>query len=56
MDTAIEKLANLLDKDPYQINQLLSDRSTSRYLKLAENLDSDTVATPSQNSTCPASG
>ena len=43
MDAAIEKLANLLDKDPYQISQLLSDRSTSRYLKLAENIDSDTV-------------
>jgi cell division protein FtsI/penicillin-binding protein 2 len=43
MDDAIAKLAKLIDKDPYQISQLLSDRSTSRYLKIAENLDETTV-------------
>jgi len=43
MDDAIAKLARILDKEPYQISQLLSDRSTSRYLKIAENLDETTV-------------
>jgi cell division protein FtsI/penicillin-binding protein 2 len=43
MDDAIDKLAKLIDKEPYQISQLLSDRSTSRYLKIAENLDDTTV-------------
>jgi cell division protein FtsI/penicillin-binding protein 2 len=44
MDDAIDKLAKLIDKDPYEISQLLSDRSSSRYLKIAENLDDQTVA------------
>ncbi len=43
MDDAIAKLARMIDKEPYELSQLLSDRSTSRFLKIAENLDDTTV-------------
>ena len=43
MDDAIEKLADMIGGDAYEIGLLLSDRSTSRYIKLAENLDEVTV-------------
>jgi cell division protein FtsI (penicillin-binding protein 3) len=39
MDDAVAKLAHLIDKDPFTVSQLISDRSTSRYVKVAENLD-----------------
>ncbi len=38
MDKALEKLAKLIDKDPFELAQLLSDRYESRYLKVAERL------------------
>lgn len=44
LDEAIHKLAIILDKDAFELAQLLSDRSTSRFLKVAENLDDTTCA------------
>jgi cell division protein FtsI/penicillin-binding protein 2 len=44
MDDAIDRLAKLIDKDPFEIGKLLSDRSTSRYVKIAENLDDSAVS------------
>jgi cell division protein FtsI/penicillin-binding protein 2 len=43
MDDAISKLAKILDKDMLELEQLLSDRSTSRFVKVAENLDDATA-------------
>ena len=43
MDDAVDKLATLIHKKSSELSQLLSDRSTSRYLKVAEKLDDDTV-------------
>ena len=43
MDEDIRKLAKLIDKDPYEISQMLSDKYDTRYLKLAENLDEKAV-------------
>ncbi len=44
MDDAIHRLSIILDKDAFELTQQLSDRSTSRFLKIAENLD-DTTCT-----------
>jgi cell division protein FtsI/penicillin-binding protein 2 len=43
MDDAVANLARLIDKDPYEIGKLLGDRATSRYVKIAENLDDTAV-------------
>src|SRR6185437_14358549 len=42
MDEAIMKLSNILDKKPLELAQLLADRSTNRFVKVAENLDDST--------------
>jgi cell division protein FtsI/penicillin-binding protein 2 len=42
MNEAIGKLADVLDRKPEELNKLLADRATSRYVKIAENLDLDT--------------
>ncbi len=44
MDDAISKLAKILDRDSFELAQLLGDRSTSRFVKVAENLDDSTSA------------
>jgi cell division protein FtsI/penicillin-binding protein 2 len=44
MDKAIERIAQLIDKNPFELAQLLSDRYTSRYIKVAENVDARTIA------------
>lgn len=44
MDDTITRLAQLIDKDSYQLSQMLGDRSESRYVKIAENLDDSTVS------------
>jgi cell division protein FtsI/penicillin-binding protein 2 len=44
MDRDIDKLAKLIDKDPIELSQLIGDRSSSRYVKIAEHLDDRTVA------------
>ena len=41
MDEAVAKLAGLVDKDAFEISQLLGDRAQSRFVKIAENLDED---------------
>src|SRR5580700_3148198 len=43
MDDAIGKLAKIIDRDPFEIAKLLGDRATSRFVKVAENLDDSTV-------------
>jgi len=40
----IEKLANLIDKDPKELTKLLTNKSESRFVRLAEKLDDKTVA------------
>jgi cell division protein FtsI (penicillin-binding protein 3) len=42
MDKAVEKLAELIDRDAFEISQLLGDRYTSRFIRIAENLDEAT--------------
>ena len=42
MDAAIAKLAKVLEKDSFELSQLLSDRFDSRFVKVAENLDDET--------------
>lgn len=44
MDEAVGKLAKAIDKDPFQLSQLLGDRAESHYVKIAEKLDESTVA------------
>jgi cell division protein FtsI (penicillin-binding protein 3) len=44
MDEALRKLGQIIDKDPYQLAQLLGDRANSRFIKVADNLDDATIA------------
>src|ERR1700722_66898 len=39
MDQAIANLAQIIGRDPFEISKLLGDRATSRFVKIAENLD-----------------
>ncbi len=41
MDEAVAKLAKAVDKDPFKLSQLLGDRAESRFVKVAEHLDSN---------------
>ena len=43
MDDAVAKLAKLIGQNPYEIGKVLGDRATSRYVKIAENLDDAAV-------------
>lgn len=43
MDRALDKLAKLIDRDPFELAKLLSDRYESRYIKVAEHLDETTM-------------
>lgn len=43
MDDALGKLAKIIDKDPFELAKLLGDRATSRFVKVAEDLDDGTV-------------
>jgi cell division protein FtsI (penicillin-binding protein 3) len=43
MDEDVRRLARLLDKEPFALSQLLSEKFDSRYVKLAENLDARTA-------------
>jgi cell division protein FtsI (penicillin-binding protein 3) len=42
MDEAVMALSRIIEKDPLQVSQLLSDRSANRFVKVAENLDEAT--------------
>jgi cell division protein FtsI/penicillin-binding protein 2 len=43
MDEDIRKLCKLIDKEPFTLSQMLSDKYDTRYLKVAENLDERAV-------------
>jgi cell division protein FtsI (penicillin-binding protein 3) len=42
MDKAVEKLANLIDRDPFEISKMLGDRYESRFIRIEDNLDEAT--------------
>jgi cell division protein FtsI (penicillin-binding protein 3) len=44
MDEDLQKLADLIGRDAFELSQLIGDRAQSRYLKIAENLDDATAA------------
>jgi cell division protein FtsI/penicillin-binding protein 2 len=44
MDQDIDKLAKLIDKNPIELSQLIGDKSSSRFVKIADHLDDRTVA------------
>jgi cell division protein FtsI/penicillin-binding protein 2 len=44
LDKAIGQLAQLIDKDPFELSKLLGDRYESRFVKVAEHLDEQTCA------------
>ncbi len=44
MERLVGKLAKLIEKDPFELNQLLGDRATSRYVRVADHLDEETCA------------
>ncbi len=43
MDEALDKLAAIIGQDSFDLAKLLGDRATSRFVKVAENLDDSTV-------------
>ena len=43
MDRAVTTLASMVDKDPFQLSQLLSDRFQSRFVKIADEIDDHTA-------------
>ncbi len=43
MDEAVHKLCYFIDRNPLEISQLLGDRATSRFVRLADNLDERTI-------------
>jgi cell division protein FtsI/penicillin-binding protein 2 len=43
MDEALDRLAKVIDKDPFELAKLLGDRATSRFVKVADDLDDSTV-------------
>ncbi|HSI34812.1 MAG TPA: penicillin-binding protein 2 [Tepidisphaeraceae bacterium] len=43
MDADIARLARLLDKKPFELSKLVSEKFESRFIKLAENLDQKSV-------------
>ncbi|MGH7214074.1 MAG: peptidoglycan D,D-transpeptidase FtsI family protein [Tepidisphaeraceae bacterium] len=43
MDEVIGRLGRIIDKEAFELSQLLGDRAESRYVKIAENLDDVTV-------------
>lgn len=44
LDREIVKLAELIDQSPLELSQLVGDKSTSRYVKVADGLDDNVVA------------
>jgi cell division protein FtsI (penicillin-binding protein 3) len=42
MDAAVNKLAKIIDQDPFKLSQLIGDRAQSRFVKVAEHLDQGT--------------
>ncbi len=44
MDRMIGRLAALIEKDPFELSQMLGDKATSRYVRVADHLDEQTCA------------
>ncbi len=44
MDEALTKLGTIIGRDPYELAQLLGDRATSRFVKIATDLDDGEAA------------
>jgi cell division protein FtsI (penicillin-binding protein 3) len=44
MDQLINKLARLIDKDPFELSLMLGDRADARYVRVADHLDEQTMA------------
>lgn len=44
LDRELAKLAELIDRSPFELSQLIGDKSTSRYVKVADTLDENVVA------------
>jgi cell division protein FtsI (penicillin-binding protein 3) len=44
MDDALTKLGEIIGKSPFELAQLLGDRATSRFVKIADNLDEADIA------------
>ena len=43
LDREMARLAFLIDRDPFELSQLVGDKSTSRYVKVADSLDDNVV-------------
>ena len=43
MDAAVAELCGMIDKEPAELNKLLADKSASRFVKVAEDLDDNAV-------------
>ena len=43
MDEAVTKIAKLCDRDPFEMSKQLGDKSKSRFVRVAENLDEGTI-------------
>jgi cell division protein FtsI/penicillin-binding protein 2 len=43
MDQAINQIASILDKDSFELAQLLGEKAESRFVKIAENIDEGTA-------------
>lgn len=43
LDRAIDRLAEIIDRDPLELHNLLADRSTSRFIRIADHLDEPTI-------------
>jgi cell division protein FtsI (penicillin-binding protein 3) len=43
MDKALEQLSKLIDQDPFELAKLLGDRYESRYIRIADNMDEETI-------------
>ena len=44
MDRLVSKLAHLVERDPFELSQLLSDRFDHRYVRVADHVDEQTCA------------
>jgi len=43
MDEAVAKLCHYIDRSPLEVSQLLGDRAQARFVRLADNLDENTI-------------
>jgi cell division protein FtsI (penicillin-binding protein 3) len=43
MDDAVAALCKLIDREPFEVSQLLGDKADSRFVRIADNLDEGTI-------------